>query len=115
VPRSLFAVRRTGSVPGARLTLVVSDNGAVRCNGGGKRELTDSELLAARQLQRDLQRPATQGLSLPAGRVSVFTYSVTTPAGSLRFSDTSPAAQPSFLRLAAFTRQVARGVCGLPR
>jgi hypothetical protein len=114
-PADLYAVQRTGTVPGARLTLVVSDNGAVRCNGGPERQLTDSELLAARQLQRDLKKPAAQGVTLPPGHLSVFTYSVTTPSGSVRFSDTSTGIEPVFQRLAAFTREVARGVCGLPR
>jgi hypothetical protein len=111
----LFAVQRSGTVPGARLTLVVSDNGTVRCNGGPGRQLPDPELLGARQLQRDLGKPATQGVALAPGSRSVFTYSVTTPGGSVRFSDTSPGIQPVFQRLAAFTREVARGACGLPR
>jgi hypothetical protein len=111
----LFTVQRTGAIPGARVNLVVSDNGEVRCNGGSRRLMTDSELLQARQLQRDLSKDATGGLVLGPGRQSVLTYAVSTPAGHVRFSDTSPGAQPVLLRLAAFTREVATGVCRLPR
>jgi hypothetical protein len=114
-PPDLFAVQRTGTVPGARLTLVVSDNGGVRCNGSASRQLTDSQLLAARQLQRDLDNPAKHAVTLAPTPLSVFTYSVTTPSGSLRFSDTSPGITPVFQRVAAFTHEVATGVCHLPR
>jgi len=111
----LFTVQRTGVIPGARLNLIVSDDGTVRCNGANKLLMSDPELLQARQLQRDLDKPATNGVTLPPGRQSILTYTVTTPSGQVRFSDTSPGVQPAFLRLAAFTREVATGVCRLAR
>ena len=115
VAPDLFTVQRTGVIPGARLNLIVRDNGQVRCNGAAQRLITDPELLQARQLQRDLDKDATDGLILAPGRQSILTYAVTTPAGRIRFSDTSPGVQPVLLRLAAFTREVATGVCQLPR
>jgi hypothetical protein len=111
----LFLVHRAGSVPGAKLDLLVRDDGTVRCNRGPARRMTDPQLLIARQLQRDLDSAATNQVMLRPGPQSVFTYSVQTPAGRLRFSDTSPGLLPVFLRLAAFTRDVAKTVCRLPR
>jgi hypothetical protein len=111
----LFAVERRGSVPGARLTLVVADNGIARCNGGPERRLPDGLLLAARQLARDLELPAARGLRLPPRPGSVLSYRVRLEAGSVAFADNS-AGLPAGLRpLQGFTRTVATRVCGLPR
>ena len=115
VAPDLFTIQRTGSVPGARLNLVASDDGQLRCNGGPRRLMSAHELLEARQLQRDLEKDATAGLALSPGRQSILTYAVTTPSGHIQFSDTSPGVQPVLLRVAAFTREVAIGVCHLPR
>ncbi|HEU4703782.1 MAG TPA: hypothetical protein VFS37_14980, partial [Conexibacter sp.] len=35
----VFLLTRSGSIPGARLTLLVNDGGTVRCNGGEPRQL----------------------------------------------------------------------------
>jgi hypothetical protein len=96
------------------LSLVVSDSGAVRCNGR-RGQLTDRELLTARQLQRDLIKPVTQGLNLAPGSQSVLSYSVTASAGTARFSDSSAGQPAAFYQLAAFTREVARLRCHLAR
>jgi len=113
-PDDLFAIQRYGTIPGARLSLVVSDSGQVHCNGR-RAQLTEPELLTARQLQRDLILPATQGLRLTPGPQSILSYSVKASAGTLHFSDSSPG-QPTVLqRVAAFTREVARGPCRLKR
>jgi hypothetical protein len=112
----LFVVHRSGSIPGARLTLLVSDGGFVRCNGSGPdRDLPDPLLLDARALARDLEKPAKRGLTLPPGPGSVLTYSVRLEDGTVRFSDTSPRQPAVFRRLALFVRQVAKGPCRLAR
>src|SRR2546423_9170380 len=62
----LFAVDRAGSIPRARLSLVVSDGGTVRCDGGRPVAISDSEPLDARNLQRHLEAPAARAPRLPA-------------------------------------------------
>jgi hypothetical protein len=110
----LFIVERTGSVAGARLTLLVNEEGGVRCNGGRTLKLSDPALIDARALQEELSGPASKHLSLPAGPGSVFSYYVRDENGTVSFSDNS-SRQPAVLRrLALFVLQTAQQVCGLP-
>jgi hypothetical protein len=110
----LFLVQRSGSVPGATLTLLVNEEGGVRCNGGPSLKLGDAQLIEARTIQEDLHTPASKHLSLPPGPGSVLSYAVRAEAGSVRFSDDSRD-QPKVLRqLALFVLQTAQRVCHLP-
>jgi hypothetical protein len=110
----LFLVQRSGSVPGAALTLLVNDEGGVRCNGGPLRKLGDKQLLEARAIQEDLRGPAAKHLSLPPGPRSVLSYRVRDENGSVSFSDNSSGQPPVFHRLGLFVLQTAQRVCGLP-
>jgi hypothetical protein len=115
----LFIVERTGTVPGARLTLVVNEEGGVHCNGeptrpGRTLKLSDSQLVQARAIQEALHDPASRHLSLSPGPGSVFSYYVRDENGTVRFSDNSPS-QPHVLRqLQLFVLQSARALCHLP-
>ena len=115
----LFIVQRSGSGPGARLTLLVNEEGRVHCNGVGARsgrqfKLSDSALVQARAIQEDLKEPASEHLSLAPGPESVLSYSVRDENGSVHFSDNS-SGQPKVLHeLALFVLQTAQRVCGLP-
>jgi hypothetical protein len=109
----LFIVNRTGSVPGARLTLLVNEEGGVRCNGGPERRLSDPQLVQARAIEEDLHGPTSSHLSLAPGAGAVFSYEVRDERGTARFSDDS-AGQPTVLRrLALFVLQTAQHVCHL--
>jgi hypothetical protein len=115
----LFIVQRSGSGPGAKLTLLVNEEGGVSCNGvaarnGHKLKVSDPALVEARAIQEDLKEPAKAGLSLAPAAGSVLSYSVRDEDGTVRFSDNS-AGQPKVLRrLALFVLQTAQRVCGLP-
>jgi hypothetical protein len=117
----LFEIQRSGSVAGARLTLVVNEGGAVHCYVSPTdsvpthptRQLSDPQLVLARGLQEELHDPASKHLSLPPRPGSAFSYYVRDPEGTVRFSDNS-AGQPSVLRhLALFVLEVAQSVCHL--
>jgi hypothetical protein len=111
----LFVLQRSGSTPGARLTLLVSEEGIVHCNGGPPRHLSDPQIIEARVIQEDLKDPASRREAFPAARGSVLAYSVRDQDGSVSFADNSPG-QPAVTRkLAAFALAVAQGVCGLPQ
>jgi len=110
----LFLVQRSGSVAGARLTLLVNEEGGVRCNGGRTLKLSDPQLVEARAIQEDLRDPASRHLSLPAGPRSVFSYYVRDENGTMRFSDDSSGQPPVFRRLALFVLQTSQQVCHLP-
>ena len=113
----LFSVERTGAGAGARLNLVVSDDGRVRCNGAAPAALGAVRLLEARELSRRLASLAALGLELPAGAPgdTTFRYRAELPDGSIAFADSSRALPESFAELAGFTRAVSREVCKLPR
>jgi hypothetical protein len=110
----LFAVTRSGTVPGADFQMIPRSDGTVSCNG--KRHLMPGLLLiAAEDLQPELESPASHQVSLPSGPSPVMTYSVLTPGGRFSYSDDSPHQPKAFYTLSYFTTEVARQVCGLPR
>ncbi len=111
----LFVVERSGIAPGARLTLLVDEEGGVRCNGGSERKLSDPQIIQARAIQEELKEPAERDLYLPPRLASVLSYRVRDENGTVRFADNS-ARQPKVLRnLALFVLQVAESVCRLPQ
>ena len=110
----LFLVERAGSTPGARLTMLVNEEGGVNCNGGPTLKLGDSQLIEARTIQEDLRDPAAKHVVLAPGPHSVLSYRVREEAGSVRFSDDSAGQPAVFRRLALFVLQTAQRVCHLP-
>ena len=109
----LFIVQRSGSVAGARLTLLVNEEGGVSCNGGATLKLSDPALVQARAIQEELLELAPH-ISLPARPGSVLAYYVRDEHGSVRFADNS-AGQPKVLHsLALFVLQTAQQICHLP-
>lgn len=124
----LLVIERTGSIPGARLTLRLTDDGRVSCNGGPLADITSQQLIDARQAVRDLEGedeevgPADRNLRLPPGPEngpdSILAYRATVrdpPSGSVAWSDTSPGQPPVLQTLALLTRRIAQGACGLER
>ncbi|MEA2210011.1 MAG: hypothetical protein QOF54_2488 [Solirubrobacteraceae bacterium] len=114
----LFLVQRSGSGPHAALTLLVDEEGGVRCNGVARRgarklKLSDSQLVQARAIQEDLQEPSARHVSLAPGAASVLSYDVRDEKGSVRFSDDSAGQPKVFRELALFVLQTAQHVCGL--
>jgi hypothetical protein len=111
----LFLVQRAGAIPGARLALRVTDDGRASCNRGPLVDITSAQLIAARELQRDLEPLAKRRFALPRGSGSVLQYRVVLEDGAVRFADDSRGQPPALFRLAKLTRDVARGSCGLAR
>jgi hypothetical protein len=92
----------------------VSDGGTVTCNGV-EHQLPANELLAARQLARDLAPQAELGLELPSPKGTLLSYRVRLEQGTVAFGDRSRDMPQSFNRLAAFTKDVTEDVCGIIR
>jgi hypothetical protein len=111
----IFAVQRTGSIPDARVRLVVADDGTVTCNGGPARQMGDPRLLTARSLGSALDGTPRGRRRLPPGRASVLSYRVLVPSGTLVYDDSSPRQTSAMLQLQGFVRDLAQHVCGLPR
>jgi hypothetical protein len=110
----LFVMKRSGTVPGAKLEMLVSDQTA-RCNGGPIKQLTSAQILEARDILRDLLDVQAGNVAVPkAPPAQIFSFAVTTEKGTLRYPDT--AQRPSILpRLTLFVRRVAIDTCGLRR
>jgi len=113
-PPDLFVVTRSGADANANVRMRVSDGGTVFCNGT-EHELTAQDLLAARQLARDLAPEAELGLELPSGRGTLLSYRVRLEQGTVAFGDRSRHMPGAFNRLVAFTKDVTEGVCGIIR
>jgi len=110
----LFVMKRGGTVPGAKLELLVSDQTA-RCNKGPVEDLTTEQILEARDIRRDLIDVQDGLVDVPKPPpAQIFTFAVTTEKGTLRYSDTTQR-PPILPRLSRFTRRVAIDTCGLPR
>jgi len=110
----LFLVRRSGSGPHARLTLLVDEEGGVTCNGRkAASKLSDPQIIKAREIQEELEKPSSEHLSLAPRAGSVLSYYVRDEKGAVRFADNS-AGQPKVLRkLALFVLAASQEVCGL--
>jgi hypothetical protein len=110
----LFVVDRGGTVPGAKLNLLVSDQTA-RCNHAPAKELTSAQILEARDILRELLLVQTDKKPIPRyPPAQIFTFAVQTEEGRLHFPDTQQ--RPTVLpRLARFVRRVAIDTCGLKR
>jgi hypothetical protein len=111
----LFVISRSGAGPGATLLLQVRDDGLASCNRGERRRLPDELLLDAREIARELADEAARDLVLPPGRGSQLRYRVRLEDGTVTFSDSSRGQAKAMFQAQAFTRRVAKDVCGLPR
>jgi len=111
----LFLVTRNGDVPGAQLTLRITDDGRASCNHRPLVEITSGQLIAARDVERNLEDPSKAQLRLAPGPEPILSYRVRTEQGGVAWSDDS-ARQPAVLfKLAKLTRDVAKGPCHLAR
>ncbi len=110
-PADLFVANRTGSVPGAKLEMLVSD-GSVRCNGGKEHEISSAQVLEGRAIAADLE--TVKQSDIPRAKPGIFAYKVRSEWGTIRFVDrnTSPSVLPHIVRL---VRDLARSECGLVR
>jgi hypothetical protein len=110
----LFIVERGGSVPGAKLYLLVSDT-SVRCNHGQPIPLTSAQTIEARDILNDLKMVQSGDVKDPkAPPAQIFSYLIRDEDGVLRFGDT--AQRPPILpRTARFIRRVSIDTCKLVR
>lgn len=110
----LFVVTRSGTTPGAQLTLLVDEEGGVTCNGHlAHHKLEDAQIVKAREIQEELLKPSAAHLSLPPRPGSTLSYGVRDESGSVSFADNS-AAQPAVLhKLQLFVLQTAQQICHL--
>ena len=110
----LFVVERAGSLPDAKLNLVVGDGTTVECDGAEK-PLANELLLDARLLAEELEPMLERRTRLPATQGSIVRYRVFNDVGEVRFTDASPRLPPELGQVIALTRRIAIESCGRDR
>lgn len=110
----LFLVQREGSTPHAKLTLLVTEEGVVQCNGGAHLRLSDPQIVKARAIQEEIKEQAAAHLSLPALAGSVFSYHLRDQDGTVHFADNSAHKPKVLQQLQLFVLQTAQQTCKLP-
>jgi hypothetical protein len=105
----LFAVTRTG--PGPKLTMLVNGSGTISCNGGKAKQLSDPQLLVARDLSDSLNKDVK--LHFARSARSVFSYTVKVPDGTFTFPDTAASARKELAQLELFVVQAGANPCGI--
>ena len=107
----LFLLTRTGA--GHKLTLLVSDDGTIRCDGGSAKPLPDKLLLQARDLATKLNSDANRGLDISRTPQSVAMYRVRVQKGTISFPDTAAGTHSELAQLELFAVQASQQPCGL--
>ncbi|MDE3070201.1 MAG: hypothetical protein KGJ43_05685, partial [Acidobacteriota bacterium] len=85
----LFAITRAASGGAPNLTMVVSEEGGVSCNGARAGMLSDPQIIEARTIAEDLHGTVPHDLSLAPRAGSVRSYRVRDPDGQISFADNS--------------------------
>jgi hypothetical protein len=105
----LFLLTRTGA--GKKLTLLVSDGGTIRCDGGAAKPLADKLLIRARDLSTSLNDDAKRRLHIPPTPQSVAMYTVRLEQGTISFPDTAARTHSELAQLELFTLQASQNPC----
>jgi hypothetical protein len=108
----LFLVMRTGT-HGQKLSLLVNDGGTILCDGGKPKNLSDPQLLRARDLATSLNADVGAKLRFPASARSVYSYTVKVQNGTMSFPDTAALSRKELSDLELFVVQAAAKPCGL--
>jgi hypothetical protein len=106
----LFLLTRTGA--GRPLTLLVNDDGTIRCNGRRARPLPDQLLLRARDLADSLDMDAKRRLRIAPARASVYFYTVKLKDGTITFPDLAAASRQELAQTVLFVLQASPS-CGV--
>jgi hypothetical protein len=107
----LFVLERTG--PGQTLTMLVSDGGTIRCNGGAAKPISDRLLIQARDIADNLAKDAKAKLNLSPGPGSVHSYRLKLQDGTISFADTSAGTHHELAPAELFAAQAAHSICGV--
>jgi hypothetical protein len=107
----LFLLTRTGQ--GSTLTLLVNDGGTIRCNGGKAKRVSNTTLIAARDLADNLAGDGQDNLTIPRAPGSVYYYRIRLEQGTVAFPDRAAATRKVLAQAELFAAQAAQRDCGL--
>jgi len=106
----LFLLTRTGQ--GGKLSLLVNDGGTIRCNGAKAKPVSDSTLIAARDLADNLATDAQNHLTIPPAAGSVYHFTIKLQQGTISFPDRAAATRKVLAQAELFAAQTAQKDCG---
>jgi hypothetical protein len=107
----LFLLTRTGQGP--TLTLLVNDGGTIRCNGHKAKPVSNTTLIAARDLADNLATDAQDKLAIPKRPGSVYYFRIRMQQGTVSFPDRAAAGRKALGQAELFATQTAQRDCGL--
>ena len=107
----LFLLTRTGQ--GSKLTLLVSDGGTIRCNGGKAKPVSNTTLISARDLADNLANDAQAKLTIPKRPGSVYYFRIRMQQGTVSFPDRAAPGRKALSQAELFATQAAQRDCGL--
>jgi hypothetical protein len=105
----VLLLKRAGQ--GKTVTVLVSDGGTIRCDGGKPKPIADALLIRARDLGDGVARDAKAKLRIPSPPNSIYRYTVSVPNGTISFPDTAAARRPELASAEQFTLAVLAGPC----
>jgi hypothetical protein len=107
----LFLLTRTGQ--GSRLTLLLNDGGTIRCNGAKAKPVSNTTLIAARDLADNLAGDAQDKLTIPPRPGSVYYFRIRLEQGTVSFPDRAASGRKALAQAELFATQAAQRDCGL--
>ena len=107
----LFLLTRTGQGP--KLTLLINDSGTIRCNGAKAKPISDSTLIAARDLSDNLATDAQNNLTIRDVPGSVYYFRIRMQQGTIAFPDKAAGGRKALAQAELFATQAAQRDCGL--
>jgi hypothetical protein len=99
-----------GPVKGTEHIVVIED-GRARCNAGPLEEIPSDRLLAAREVERDLEPLAEDGASYPAAGADRRHYLARTRDGAVRWTEGATGAPAVIGKATLLALQLERQVC----
>jgi hypothetical protein len=107
----LFLLTRTGQ--GSKLMLLINDGGTIRCNGAKAKAISNTSLIAARDLADNLAGDAQNKLTIPDVAGSVYYFRIRLEQGTVSFPDRAASRRPTLAQAELFATQAAQRDCGL--
>jgi hypothetical protein len=93
--------------------LLINDSGTIRCNGGKARPISDSRLIAARDLADNLAGDASAELTIPAQAGDVEYFRIKLQGGTVAFPDRAAQNHKVLAQAELFASETATQACGL--
>ena len=108
----LISIQARGGPANRDQRIVVQDNGQASCNKGPASDVGSEALIDARELERDLKKPAENAEVHEGTDPRATSYVAQTKDGTVRWSESAPGLPPVLPRAQLFVLQQGRKLCG---